>query len=254
MKSYNLVLSGGGARGVAHLGIIQYLEEINFKISGISGTSAGALYGAFYAAGYKPKQILKIAKEAKLFNLPNLLFGKSGLFNMDAFEEVILDHIPHNSFEKLNIPLTVATTDIINNKTIYFSSGTLSKPLLASSCIPLVFEPINYVDTFLLDGGILNNFPVEPFSDKNLPIIGIHVNSVSSKIEHLHMKDMLDRSFHCALSQSVYSKIKKCELFIEPPDMSQFGMFDFNKDDEIFEYAYQYAKSIHNEIQAIQFI
>lgn len=254
MKSYNLVLSGGGARGVAHLGVIQYLEEVNFKITGISGTSAGALYGAFYAAGYKPKEILKIAKEAKLFNIPNLVFGKSGLFNMDGFEDTILKHIPHNSFEKLNIPLTVASTDIINNKTIYFSSGSLSKPLLASSCIPLVFEPINYADTFLLDGGILNNFPVEPFLNNNHRIIGIHVNSVSNKIEHLHMKDMLDRSFHCALSQSVYNKIKQCELFIEPPDMSQFGIFDFDKADEIFDYAYQYAHSLHDDIVALNYI
>jgi NTE family protein len=68
------------------------------------------------------------------------------------------------------------------------------------------------------------------------------------------MKDMLDRSFHCALSQSVYSKTNQCALFLDPPDMSQFGMFDFHRADEIFNYGYQYALQNINEIEAVKFL
>lgn len=254
MKQIGLALSGGGARGFAHLGVLKVIDELNIKISAISGTSAGALFGSMYAAGYKPDDILKIGKSVKLFNFPNILFGKSGFFNTQGFEETILRYIPDNSFEKLKIPFTAVATDIVNNKTVYLNSGELAKSVAASACIPLVFEPIHLNNTYLLDGGILNQLPIEPLLENDNHIIGIHVNSMSNKIEDLHMKDMLDRSFHCALGQSVYSKTHACDVFIEPPDMSRFGMFDFNKADDIFEYAYQYASSIRAELEGVKFI
>ena len=248
MKSIGLVLSGGCARGLAHLGVLKALEECGIKPTIISGTSAGALIGALYAAGKTPDEILTIASKANLFSFSALQFGKSGVFSMKTIEETLLKHIPTNTFESLSIPLHVTATDIINGKQMHYNTGTLSKPLLGSACVPLVFQPIEFEGNLLLDGGILDNFPVEQLLGKCDHIIGVHVNSISKKTEHIQMKDMLDRSFHYALSHSVYSKVHLCNVFIDPPEMSRFSMFDMSKASEIMMFAYQYTLGFKEEI------
>lgn len=251
MLKIGLVLSGGGVRGMAHLGVLKALDELGVEISAISGTSAGAIVGAFYSAGYKPEEILNIAKTQKFFGFSNLLFGKAGLFNMQAFESVYKNYFPHNSIEKLNIPMTITATDIVKGEIHYFSKGDLSKALLASSCVPLVFEPVKIENTIMMDGGILNNFPVEPLLSKCDLIIGVNVNAISQNFEQIHMKDMLDRSFHIAMKGAIQEKVKYCNIFIEPENMSRFGMFDLSKIDEIYSEGYNCAKRLSNDIKQI---
>lgn len=241
MKKIGIVLSGGGARAFGHIGVLKALYEKGIKPNTYSGTSAGALLGALLAAGYDLETITRISKKTDFFNFKHLKFGKAGFFSMTAFQNIIEEHIPGNSFESLKQPLTVAATDVINGKTEYFNKGKLSIAVMASSCIPMVYEPVKINDTYYLDGGLLNNFPIEPLLNNCDFIIGSYVNDISRKLEHLHMKDMLDRSFHLALSSSMPAKIKQCNLYIAPPDMSQFGMFDTDKVDEIIEFAYNYA-------------
>lgn len=249
MLKIGLVLSGGGARGVAHLGVLKALDELGVKVSAISGTSAGAIVGAFYSEGYKPEEILNIAKTQKFFGFSNLLFGKAGLFNMEAFESVYHTYFTHNNIEQLAIPMTIAATDIVKGEICYFTQGDLSKALLASSCVPLVFEPVQVENTIMMDGGILNNFPVEPLLSTCDKIIGVNVNAISQNFNQIHMKDMLDRSFHIAMKGAMQEKIKYCDVFIEPENMSRFGMFDLSKLDEIYTEGYNCAMNLSNEIK-----
>lgn len=245
---FGLTLSGGGARGIAHLGVIKALTELDVKIHRISGTSAGAIMGAFVSAGYSPDEIMEIAKARKFFGFSNLLFGKAGLFDMNAFEDVYREYFPHNSIEQMPIPLTIVATDIVKGEIRYFEQGDLSEALKASSCVPLVFQPVHFDDTILLDGGILNNFPVEPLKGRCDKIIGVHVNSLSKNFNEIHMKDLLDRSFHFALNKEVIEKSSLCDVFIEPPNMSRFGMFDMSKLDEMFDFAYSYTMQMQSVI------
>lgn len=247
-QKIGLTLSGGGARGIAHLGVIKALQEMGIGIDRIAGTSAGAIIGAFVSAGFKTDEILKIAKEKTFFGFSNLLIGKPGLFDMKTFEEVYKAYFPHNAIEKLPIPLTIVATDIVNGEVKYFDQGDLNQALKASSCVPLVFQPVKYDGTILLDGGILNNFPIEPLKGNCDKIIGVHVNSLSKNFNEVHMKDLLDRSFHFALNKDVLEKSIKCDVFIEPPNMSRFGMFDMSKLDEMFEFAYTFTKGIEEDI------
>lgn len=252
MKKIGIALSGGGARGLGHIGVLKALEEKGIKPSVISGTSAGAMFGAFYAAGYSLDKIIKISKKANFFSLKNILFGKSGFLNMNAFEELIEEHIPGNTFEALKIPLYVAATNIVKGETSYFSSGILSKAVMASSCIPMVYEPIKYNDTYYLDGGLMNNLPVEIIKDKCDFLIGSYVNSMSLKLKDLHMKDMIDRGFHLALSAGIKDKAKLCDLFIEPADMSRYSMFDMDKADEIIDFCFNYTSEQLRSIEIPQ--
>lgn len=251
MKTTGIILSGGGARGIGHLGILQALLEMDVRPSVLSGTSAGALMGALFASGLSPLEILGLTKKTKLFSLSDLEFGQAGIFNMKSMENTIKKYIPANTFESLKIPLHVTATDIVKGETVYFSEGILSTPLMASACVPFVFKPIQYQNKLLLDGGILNNCPVEPIAGTCDILIGSHVNSISTNIEHLKMKDIVDRSFHFALNHSVYSKVNQLNLFFDPPDMSRFAMFEMNNADDIFSFAYDYAKSKGEEIKRI---
>ena len=251
MQKIGIALSGGGARGIAHLGVLKALAEFGIKPTVVSGTSAGGIVGGFYAAGFSPDEILDIAKHADLFSVFNLAFYQ-GIFSMNAFEKIYLKYIPHNTFEGLSMPLYVAATDILKCKTVYFSSGVLSSALMATSCVPVAFQPVVFEGTEFLDGGILNNFPTEPLVGKCDAAIGVHVNSIDRTVDHVHTKDLVDRSFHLILSASVRVKMTSCDLFIEPPGMSRFGMFDIGMADDIFKAGYDYTMSIKDSIEAFQ--
>jgi len=250
-QKIGIALSGGGARGIAHLGVLKALEEFGIKPSVISGTSAGAIAGAFYAGGYSLHEIKTIVEKSDVFNFSNVLIKKQGLFNMKGFEKMYQTYFPKNSFDDLQIPLYVAATDILKGEINYFSSGNLSQALMASSCIPVVFQPINFNSSYYVDGGVLNNFPVEPLINRCDIIIGSHVNSIKTEVTEIHMSNIVDRCFHLAMSNSVRDKVHNCQLFIEPPNMSQFSIFDVKKSDEIFDYGYNYTLTLEKEIKQL---
>ena len=246
---YGIVLSGGGARGIAHLGILKALEELGIKPSIISGTSAGAIAGAFYAKGFEIEEILSIIKNGHFFNFSNLNIVKQGIFSMKGFEDIYKTYFKNNTFEDLKIPLFVAATDILKGEINYFNEGELSNALLASSCIPVLFQPVQYKGNHYVDGGVLNNFPIEPLLGNCHKIIGINVNSINKEEHQIHTKNVLDRSFHLALNSANNHKFSMCDLYIEPPKMSRFGLLDLDKIDSIYSYGYQYGLSLEKEIK-----
>lgn len=247
MKKIGIALSGGGARGFAHLGILNALKAYNIHPSIFTGTSSGAMVAALACAGYDTDTIAEISSKTNFFGIRNILFGKAGIFSTEAIEKLIKEHIPGDTFESLKYPLTVATTNIIECKTEYFNTGVLSKAIAASSCIPMIYEPVKINESVYVDGGLLDNFPVKPLIGHCDIIIGSYVNEISKKPEHLHMKDMLDRSFHLALSNCVNVNANICQLFIAPPEMSQFSMFDADKTEAIVDYGYTYTMNLLKE-------
>ena len=251
MLKVGIALSGGGARGIAHLGVLKALEKFGIRPDVISGVSAGAIVGGFYAAGYAPMDILAIMKSADLFSVFSLKF-RQGIFSMNSFEKIYLTHIPHNSFAQLNIPLHIAATDILKGESVYFSEGELTKALMASSCVPLAFEPVIYQGRELFDGGILNNLPIEPLEGQCDVTIGVHVNAIDTATAHVHTRDLADRSFHLSLSAAIRQKAPMFDLFVEPPAMSRFGMFDLDDADEIFSAGYEYTMSMAEEIEGFK--
>lgn len=251
-NTVGIVLSGGGARGIGHLGILKVLEECGIKPSVISGTSAGAIVGAFYGAGFPPEEIINIIENHRFFHIAHMLFRKQGVFAMNAFESLFLKYFPNNNFEELQIPLYAAATDILKGETVYFHSGNLTQAIMASSCIPIIFQPMNFEDRLYVDGGVLNNFPVEPLIEKTNIIIGSHVNSIKKEGAQIHMRDILDRSFHLAMSNAVRHKSHICNVFIEPPNMSQFSIFETKRARQIYEYCYRYALTFKEELMEIK--
>jgi len=237
-----LALSGGGARGFAHLGIIKALEELGIDISELSGTSAGAIAGAFYCYGHKPDQILEIITSTGFLKSVRPAWSWAGLLSMDGFKEVLHKYLPENSFESLKIPLTVAATEIRLGRVTYFNSGELIPRVIASSSIPALFNPAVLDGHVYVDGGIMDNLPVRPLVGKCDFIIGCHSNPVEQRFDIKNVKEVTERSLLIAINvNSSYSKAQ-CNMIIEPPDLGKFSTFDLSRGKEIFEIGYQFVK------------
>ena len=248
MSKIGIALSGGGARGFAHLGILKALEEMGITISEISGTSAGAIAGAFYCYGHKPDEILDIVVSTGFLKSVRPAWSWIGLLSMDGFKDVMLKYIPENSFESLKIPLTVAATEIRLGKVAYFNSGELISRVIASSAIPALFSPMVSNSHVYVDGGIMDNLPVRPLVGKCDLIIGSHCNPVEQRFDIKNAKEVTERSLLIAINvNSSFSKAQ-CNVVIEPPELGKFTTFDLSRGKEIFEIGYKYTKENYKEI------
>jgi len=240
MKYINLVLSGGGARGVAHAGVVKALMERDFQIGSISGVSAGAIIGALIAKGLSPDEILEIAHKDSFFKSWNPPF-RLGMFRKSRMEQMLSYYFPGNSFSELSKPLFISATNINTSQTDYFSSGELVKPLIASSALPLLFSPVEINGFQYLDGGMINNFPIEPFAGDPTPLVGIHVNPVHNSSHLKSTFRIVERSLELAAHKNVQWRKKQCQLVIEPLDLARFSVYDFGKAKDIFETGYEFT-------------
>lgn len=241
-----LVLSGGGAKGIAQIGAIKALEEFNIFVTHISGTSAGAVVGALYASGMPNEEIFHFFKTTSLFTRSKFAYKKPGFINTDKFYNDLIKYFPKDSFSELKKPLFVTATDILKGTLVIFNEGQLIKPVLASASFPGVFTPVEMNNTLYVDGGTLNNFPVEPLKPICSKIIGIFVNPLK-EITPKDLKNSLavvDRAFDINTSSRSLKKFSECDLLISPAELNDFGTFSVNDLDKIFDIGYQYTKQL----------
>ncbi|PKP17606.1 MAG: hypothetical protein CVU06_12975, partial [Bacteroidetes bacterium HGW-Bacteroidetes-22] len=161
-KKVSLVLSGGGARGIAHIGVIEELEKEGFDIFSVSGTSMGALIGGVYALGKMEacKNWLFTLDKIKVFNLVDFTLSTQGLVKGDKVLNKMKYFIPDANIEDLPIFYTAVAADIINKEEVAFTRGSVFEAIRASMAIPTVFTPVKTETGLLVDGGVLNNIPV----------------------------------------------------------------------------------------------
>lgn len=153
-----LVLSGGGARGFAHIGVLKVLERNGAKFDVVAGTSMGAILGALYANGMRANDLQELVSSTGWTDVVDFSL-KTGLMKGDRFKRFLADHLPP-SFEDLQLPFAVTTTDVETGESVMISEGDLVTSVRASSSFPGAFEPIKYLGRTLADGGIVNNLPV----------------------------------------------------------------------------------------------
>lgn len=249
MDNIGLVLSGGGVRGVAHLGALTYMEEIGIEPNAISGSSAGSIVGALYAAGHPINTILEVFKNTNIFSWNNFTARKPGIIDSDQFYSVLKPHLPEDDFAALKKKLYVTATDILNGISVTFSEGKLIKTILASSAVPVVFSPVEIDGKMYVDGGVLNNFPIEPLHGRCQAIIGINVHpikSVSAKDINSTIK-IMDRVLRIAIYHQTRQKLPLCNIAISPPELANYGTFERDRFEEIFEIGYKAAKKKKDE-------
>jgi NTE family protein len=237
-----LVLSGGGARGICHLGVMKALDEFGVKIDFLCGTSAGSITGALYSYGYKPDEIAEIIGATSLTKTLRIAWKWTGLLSLDGLTQLFLKYIPENTFEALKIPLTIAATDIKKGRIEYFSTGELIPAILGSCCVPAVFNPVEINGGLYVDGGVLDNLPVKGIRDKCDFIIGSHCNFIRSDVDLKNFRTVIERSLLMAINGSTTLSKTLCNILIEPPEVGKFSGFDLSKAKELFDVGYKYTK------------
>ncbi len=242
MKKRPFVLSGGGIRGVAHLGVLRAFEEAGIVPSVISGSSAGALVGALIADGWTPAEATELIREElkdrrRFIRRPSLVSKR--------IEKFMRRNLRHELFEDLPIPLYVSATDLEKGGQHIFSSGELVPALMASCAIPLIFPPVQVGGVHYVDGGVSSNLPVEPFMAFKDQVIAVHVNSLPTYVPGKQgMLTTMDRIWHLIFREMVIRSAKGCGLFIEPTDLSRFNMFELSKMEEIVAIGHAWTKEV----------
>ena len=216
-QSVSLVLGSGGARGYAHIGIIEVLEEEGYEIKSISGSSMGALIGALYACGkldvYKKWVLdLKFMDVAKLLDFS---FGKDGLIQGEKVFRTIEKMIGDVMIEDLPIPFTAVAADLIKQKEVWIQKGKLLDAVRASVAIPTIFTPKKIGNRYLVDGSVLNPIPIAPtISDDTDITIAVNLNSRAKKQYIQGMKKNSDKkilNFYKKLEQKLEHLVVKKE-------------------------------------------
>ena len=237
-----IVLSGGGARGVAHIGVLKALDELGIQFSIASATSAGAIIASLYAYGHKPDKIFEFARTLSILRSVRPSWARAGFFTMEGVRDMLLHAIPENDFSALKIPLIIAATEIRKGEIHYFSEGELIPAIMASCSIPAVFSPVSFQGGLFVDGGLLDNFPVFPIRDKCDFVVGSHCNQISHDFDAKSIKVMIERSLLIAIYGNTQNSRSMCDVFIEPPKMDHFRIFEIGRAQEIFDLAYNYTK------------
>jgi NTE family protein len=249
-----LVLSGGGTRGFAHLGVIQALNEAGIYPDVISGTSAGALVGVLYADGYSPREILTMMNWASRFDFMRPAMPREGLLQINGIIKILKTSLRSKKFNELKIPLFVSATDLNNGKVVYFSEGDIIEPVVASASIPVLFQPVKINDISYVDGGVLDNLPIRPIENSCNLIIGSFVNPVGYIEKISGLISIAERTFMLSMSKDILDKVKRFDLFISPAELKNHRFLDPEKSQEIFDIGYQATKEKLEDIDVDVFL
>jgi NTE family protein len=223
-----LALSGGFARGIAHIGVIRALLAADIPIDFISGTSVGALIGAAYCAGSPLEEMERIGSATTFADFGRWTPSWIGLATNQRLEKYLARFTPFTQFEQLKTPLSIATTDLNAGITVYYSHGPIAPPLRASCSYPGLFVPINFEGRTLVDGFLTAPVPVEGcFLQGADIVIAVHLDPGNLE-QPRTFTDVLSTSFNIIQRHADVAWRQQADIIIEP-DVQNFVWDDFSK-------------------------
>ena len=228
--SVGLALSGGGAKGFSHIGVLMAFDRCGIKPDIISGVSAGAIAGVLYAAGLKPTDIIRCFTEADKFgDFTEWAIPKEGFLKLDRFGRLLEVWLPVKRLEELSIPTVVCATDIDHGKSVGWSKGEIVPRVLASCSIPIIFNPRRLNGVNYVDGGVLRNLPAWAIRGYCKTLYGCNCSPLRTSFTP--KKGILDialRSYHLMLKANLAQDIRLCDKLIQVNELSAVSTFDLS--------------------------
>ena len=281
-----LVLSGGGAKGLAHIGVLKTLDSLNIKVDYIAGTSMGAVVGGLYAAGYSANQLDSIfaaldvnallqdytPRESKSFyekrndeiyalTLPFINFKlglpsglSKGLYNYNLISR-LTKHVSHErEFNKLPIPFLCVATDLETGEQVVLEKGILAEAIIASGAIPTLYNPIEINERILIDGGVVNNYPVEELKSRGMDfIIGVDVQEgLKNRLQLKEVTTVLSQINNFSMIEKMAEKRKLTNIYINP-DIKGYSAVSFDKGIEIIKKGNERANAFSASLMALRY-
>jgi NTE family protein len=240
-----LALSGGAARGIAHIGALKALQEARIPIDILAGTSSGALIGALYASGLDVASIERIALGLKWKEFAEFTLPKMGLISGKGIEKFILEHTKIKDFRELKVPLMVIATDLVTEKEVVFKEGSLATIVQASCAIPGVYTPVRYKDMLLADGGLINVLPTDVLRQAGADfVIAVDVNTratISPEVNNVFQ--VILQSWDTISREGAKRAIKDAD-FVIYPEIGDISKVDLKRARELLESGYQETKKL----------
>jgi NTE family protein len=237
-----IALGGGAALGAAHVGIIKAFKEQGIEARYISGTSIGAFVAAHIAFGTPIDKLEEIALELDWLDITSLKFSKLGLLNNKKLGELILDQLGRVNIEDSEIPLRMIATDITSGNKIVLDKGPLFKAVMASTCLPGIFTPVEWGDLLLVDGFLCENVPVSPLKELGAKdLIGVDLTTNREFRRPEDIVDVLSNTFDIGLNNMILEQQKDEEVFWIRPSLSAYSRADTGQTRKLIEEGYNAA-------------
>ncbi|SEF60180.1 MULTISPECIES: patatin-like phospholipase family protein [Parabacteroides] len=242
-KAYKLglALSGGGAKGFAHIGVFKMLEECALMPDIIAGTSVGALMGTLFADGYTADEIKELFTGREFSEFAQLQLPKAGLFDSKRFRYFLKRHLRTKNIEDLRIPIVIMATDLDNGESHEFRSGPIVEAVTASCSIPIIFSPVVINGVHYVDGGLFHNFPVSIIRDVCDKVIGVNVSPLVSQKYKQTIFHIAERSYHYMFRANTLEDREMCDVLIEAEEFGLYKTFDLENVETITNIGYAAA-------------
>lgn len=241
MKKIGLALGGGAVLGAAHIGVLRALHEHNINVNYITGTSIGAFVASLVAFGKTWEEIESIASELKWMDISGVTLSKFALLTNEKLGELSIKHIGDKNIEDAMIPLAIIATDISNGEKIVLNKGSVATAIMASTCIPGIYKPIEFDGKMLVDGGIAENIPVKTVKEMGAKfVIAVDLNSSHTYQKPNNILDIILNSFHFLIQKTNKFQTRKATILLQP-DLSKFNGSDTKQIQELIKKGYEDA-------------
>jgi len=241
MKKTALALGGGAVLGAAHIGVLRALTELHIPVSMVSGTSIGAFIAALYAFGKSWQEIRDIAFDLDWLDLSGLVLSQYGLLSNKKFGGIVTELLGHKNIEDASLPLSIVATDIGTGKKVLFTHGDVALAVMASSCIPGIFRPVEYQGMQLLASMLMENVPVSPLVEsgaQSVICVDLLARHVFTKPDNII--GVLLNAFYSSITNTTAIQIASVDLCISP-DLSGFNLINIGQVPDIFDAGYRAA-------------
>ena len=229
-KTVGLALSGGGAKGFSHIGVLMAFNRCGIKPDIMAGVSAGSIASVLYAAGLSPNDIIKCFTDASKFaDFTEWAIPKEGFMKLDRFGRLLEEWLPVKSLEELKIPTIICATDLDHGKSVGWSKGEIVPRVLASCSIPIVFNPYRINDVNYVDGGVLRNLPAWAIRGYCKTLYGSNCSPLRpGEVKKRSLLEIAYRSFHLMLKANTPQDIRLCDHVVNVHNVTGVNTFDLS--------------------------
>jgi len=243
-KNIGLALGGGATLGAAHVGILRALEEAEVEIDCIAGTSIGAMVGAFYAFGMSVDEIEQIALDLDWPDISGLALSKMGLLTNQAMGKLLDTYLGDVQFDEAQIPFAAVATDIATGEKVILETGDVSEAVKASTCIPVLFDPVEIDGRMLVDGGLKESIPLSAVQNLGAEYtIGVDLNAYRNYERPENILDILNNTLEIALKHLANVNLTDIDLLIQP-NLAEFSRSETKDIDKMISEGYKTAKDM----------
>lgn len=225
-QKIGIALGGGAILGAAHIGVLKAFKEKELAISAISGTSIGSFIAALYAFDVALEEIEKIASELNWLDVSGFAFSRLGLLTNEKMGRKITEVLGEVQFEDARIPLTMIATDVGGFEKVILDAGDVALAVMASTCVPGIFTPVEIDDRMLVDGGLMENVPITPLFNRGLDtIIGVDLNAGRKYKKPEDLIDVVLNAIDITIDNATRMQTQKADLMIAP-ELSAYNRTD----------------------------